>query len=423
MIFDLQRASNGAVNHGLRFDDNNDRFSYTYNLGSEYDIGYTVSATTWYLVAMTHSGTGTAVTCYLYSLDGTLLASTNGVSGLYSNDSETQIITYGANWHWDVSNTRIELRGRLCLPLFVRGTALTSAQLSTYASDPLALGDSLLATIPTQVTWFDDSNTDRGPNGETLAIYGGVTLGTANGPTIYSRWEPAPSVVISSVGRKALGILYDGEQRVPVSGAELGTTPPLVQLTTDPNGVSNLVGQSVRSNAYNALTFDCDKGSLNPGALYLKVTNMTVGHEAYQQSAIVQITVRADPGAATVVVRRTVPTFNFTENVAIATFDAADEFYVRSAQEVLTYSVAAGALPTGLSISSTTALISGTIDSGAATGSPYNVTIRATDPNGSYAQQIFSWIVLAEVTPPPPTPTVDAGVGSWGTKGRVISTP
>ena len=57
----------------------------------------------------------------------------------------------------------------------------------------------------------------------------------------------------------------------------------------------------------------------------------------------------------------------------------------------LTYSTS-GTLPSGLSINSSTGVISGTIGSGADTSSPYSVTVTATD--GSYsASQTFSWAV------------------------------
>jgi cyanophycinase-like exopeptidase len=57
----------------------------------------------------------------------------------------------------------------------------------------------------------------------------------------------------------------------------------------------------------------------------------------------------------------------------------------------LTYS--ATGLPSGLTISSTTGLISGTIAVGADSGSPYTVTVTATDSAGLSATQSFNWTV------------------------------
>jgi hypothetical protein len=54
----------------------------------------------------------------------------------------------------------------------------------------------------------------------------------------------------------------------------------------------------------------------------------------------------------------------------------------------LTYS--ATGLPAGLSINSSTGVISGTVASGAETGSPYNVTVTAAD-GASSASQVFGW--------------------------------
>ncbi|MDX2302305.1 MAG: malectin domain-containing carbohydrate-binding protein [Microscillaceae bacterium] len=63
-------------------------------------------------------------------------------------------------------------------------------------------------------------------------------------------------------------------------------------------------------------------------------------------------------------------------------------------------SYAATGLPTGLSISNTTGLISGTISTGAATNSPYAVTVTVNDADGNNAdaQTVnFQWTVTAPV--------------------------
>ncbi|HZV07529.1 MAG TPA: putative Ig domain-containing protein [Gemmataceae bacterium] len=57
----------------------------------------------------------------------------------------------------------------------------------------------------------------------------------------------------------------------------------------------------------------------------------------------------------------------------------------------LTYS--ASNLPPGLSINSSTGLISGTIASNADTNSPYSVTVTATDSNNNSSSQSFNWTV------------------------------
>ncbi len=59
-----------------------------------------------------------------------------------------------------------------------------------------------------------------------------------------------------------------------------------------------------------------------------------------------------------------------------------------------TLSYSAMGLPLGLTINGTTGLISGTIGSGAVSGSPYAVTVTASDGTGS-ASETFNWTVAA----------------------------
>ncbi len=55
-------------------------------------------------------------------------------------------------------------------------------------------------------------------------------------------------------------------------------------------------------------------------------------------------------------------------------------------------------LPSGLYINPSTGFIFGTISSSATTGSPYSVTITATDPASNTASQTFSWTISAAGT-------------------------
>ncbi len=59
----------------------------------------------------------------------------------------------------------------------------------------------------------------------------------------------------------------------------------------------------------------------------------------------------------------------------------------------LTYS--ATGLPPGLTINPTTGLISGTINAGASTFSPYTVKVKATDPGLLFDEEEFSWTVVS----------------------------
>ncbi len=66
---------------------------------------------------------------------------------------------------------------------------------------------------------------------------------------------------------------------------------------------------------------------------------------------------------------------------------------------------AASGLPSGLSINTTTGLISGTIANNASVTSPYSVTVTATDNHGATTSQTFAWTV----TNPGPTAVADTG--------------
>jgi large repetitive protein len=58
-----------------------------------------------------------------------------------------------------------------------------------------------------------------------------------------------------------------------------------------------------------------------------------------------------------------------------------------------TLTCSAAGLPTGLSISTTTGIISGTFSFEANAGSPYSVVVTATDPSAASTTQAFSWTV------------------------------
>ncbi|WP_082021115.1 putative Ig domain-containing protein [Geobacter anodireducens] len=77
--------------------------------------------------------------------------------------------------------------------------------------------------------------------------------------------------------------------------------------------------------------------------------------------------------------------------------------------DALTYS--ATGLPAGLAINASTGAITGTIDYSAAAGSPYTVTVTATDPSNAKGSASFTWTVTAYVKQ---TPSI-----SWATPGAI----
>ena len=82
-----------------------------------------------------------------------------------------------------------------------------------------------------------------------------------------------------------------------------------------------------------------------------------------------------------------------TAEGASGALNVAGNFADGDTGDVLTFSVTAGALPSGLTLASN-GQISGTISQTAATGSPYSVTITANDGSGTVSDT-FSWTVSA----------------------------
>ena len=68
-------------------------------------------------------------------------------------------------------------------------------------------------------------------------------------------------------------------------------------------------------------------------------------------------------------------------------------------------------LPTGLTIDAGTGLIAGTISAGAASGSPYNVTVTVSDGKGGSTPTSFTWTVETSVSRP--CGSDPALVGCW----------
>ena len=412
-IVDSRRASNNVPSTGLQFIDSNDRLRAMYNATQVDQVSPGLaSAGTWYYATISNSGSVLGLQLRIFDMTGAVYATTpTSDTGSSADDSATQQVSLGARF--DGSVTSEEWVGRIARPMFIWGGVPSDATVGAHVADPLNTIAEWLTTHGANIVAFGQANTDLGPNGVTMTLTGGVTMGSANGPTVPDQaGGGAASPTITAVGRKSLGVVFDLELAVPYIGTDFGTSSPLVQLTSDASGVSNLVTQTVRSFSDTTGTFDCAIGSLLPGQRYLKITNQTIGDTSYGLSGIRQLTdLKASSGPGVVATRRTIPTQTSPVSVAIPTFDGAGEFHLRNAQEALAYSVASGALPTGVTLNSGTGVAAGTIGSGAAAGSPYTAMVRATDQNGAFVDQVLSWIVGVVAA----TTNV---AGSWGRRGR-----
>ncbi len=85
--------------------------------------------------------------------------------------------------------------------------------------------------------------------------------------------------------------------------------------------------------------------------------------------------------------------------------------------DLLTYS--ASALPPGLTISSTTGLITGTVSQVAASGSPYTSTVSVSDGKGGSDSESFSWTITAVNV----APVLGAVSGQSSNEGASVSLP
>jgi len=91
-----------------------------------------------------------------------------------------------------------------------------------------------------------------------------------------------------------------------------------------------------------------------------------------------------------------------------ASYDVDTNFTFTTGSTFSAYAVQAGALPTGLSLNTTSGVISGT---NGANGSDvtYNFTIRGTDTDGDTVDQVYSWLIISSIAPTVTGGTVTIG--------------
>jgi hypothetical protein len=385
-----RRASNDQRNHGVSFDPTNNNYEYQYNASAVHEAALTEVNGTWIVSALSYAGGTGNVTLRRIPLSTATQShsSTGAGGGTAFSDAQTQSITLGGNY-----DGTAPLDGQIAMVLIIKGTELSQANLEAWAADPLNYGDTLIATYGANCFFWDDSGTDVGDNNAgapTLA--GSTTRNSSAGPDVTAREEPSPdnSPVISSVGD--FGIIFNGEQRVIVTGSNFGTTTGILGITADALGGSQ-VEQDVNSWSATEISFNCALGALTPGQRYLFVTNQTIGTDFGQDGSIL-ISVLADPGVETIGLRQSPSPVNLVASTPVSK-DMGALLYKRDAQEELTYS--ASGLPTGATINSASGVITG-IPSAAATYSP---SVTVTDGNGDTAVQAFSWVVSPLAVDPP----------------------
>jgi len=79
-------------------------------------------------------------------------------------------------------------------------------------------------------------------------------------------------------------------------------------------------------------------------------------------------------------------------------FDVDAQFTYVTGATFSAYAIQAGALPTGLSLNTSTGVISGT-NGANASDVTYNFTVRATDTDGDTVDQVYSWEIISSIAP------------------------
>jgi hypothetical protein len=240
--------------------------------------------------------------------------------------------------------------------------------------DDLEDGETVVTSI--NYTLLDD----RGGN-DTAAI--NVTVqGPTNTPPVavddsYSADANASSAVLGNVIDNDSDPDGDAISVTPQAGAT-GTTGGLFTI---------LANGSFSFDPNNAFD-DLDDGETRTTAV---IYTLVDEHGATDTASVsVLVTGENDPLAAV----GTIPDQSDNEGESISFATAA---YFSDPDDTISY--AATGLPGGLSINSSTGLITGTIDNGAETSSPYSVTITASAAGETDVDQTFSWTV----TDPAPT--------------------
>lgn len=412
-LWESRRQLNHDPNTTIRFDDANDDIELLQNLARLGGIN-SMSATAWRLVVEYCDGAGNVTWAIIDPSDGTVDATgTQATTGAFAY-SEPQWTYFGASYDGSVIST--PLLGRFTQMFAVKGASpgMDGAQgARAFAQDPLNIGDlwtqtytgtnaQWLASGTPTMYWFDDSNADRGPNAVSLT-FSSASYGSGNGPTVTDRAAASGADPVIT-GVDFLDHWFEYQQRPKVYGSGFGTTPPLVFIADaqiDQSGVD----LEVVANSDTELTLkEVVLSTLSPGLKWLNVVNQTVGND-FGHVGQFEVLVDPDPGANAIARRLTSLNVPIVESVAISTIETAPYFHDRDSQESLTFS--ATGLPTGLSINSSTGVITGTPSAAGV----YSVTVRATDPNGEYVETSFSWSISA-------SQVTTKSAGTWGRRER-----
>jgi len=253
------------------------------------------------------------------------------------------------------SVTVINNGGSSCNKVFWQiGSSATLGTGSSFVGDILAL---------TSITLTTGSNT----NGRTLARNGAVTLDTNNVNTCGVSVCPIITVNPATLPNGSVGTAYS--QTVSASGG----TPPFsfaVSSGSLPTGLLLNSGSGAITGTPTA-----------PGTFTFTIT--ATDANGCTGSRLYTITI-ASPGCPAIVLNPTTLPPGMAQTPYVQTITAS------GGTAPYTFSIAAGALPAGVTLNPATGLISGT----PATSGLFNVTIRATDSAGCQGSRAYALAIL-----------------------------
>lgn len=343
-----------------------------------------VTATT---VLVTWSISNSGESLPRYSITGP-----GGVSSTSASGSATATgLSPGTSYTWtytytyynpsigeDVTQTKTASATTLAIPVWTDSSIGTNAQVN------VSFNNGISATNATSYSVFSGAL----PTGLSLNTSTGAVTGTPNTTGTYTGTFRATNangyvsanfsvVVWSAVSWTDNTIVTSGQKSVaysddisasgsptPTYSVSSGSLPPGLSLNSS-NG--NLTGTPTTSGTYNF--------TLRAAHSYSNVTS-----------------------AKTFVVWEPV---SWTDNTILLEATEGSSYsdaVSASGSPAPTYSVTSGALPSGLSINSTTGAITGTIATGTAASSPYSITITAQN---AYSSTTVDFVLVIDEVPPP----------------------
>ncbi len=228
----------------------------------------------------------------------------------------------------------------------------------------------------------------------------GLTLDTASALAAFSRVTSVDAGVsfggrtVSLVARQVSSTCRSDTRTASANliGGVLTVNGTAINLPSHPTADETFTFGGVRVTLNDQ--FAVTGGGVEDQAVHLHVATPTAGHGTpTAQDLYIGVSVCNNPGSGSNTITVTSPG-DQTDNSGTAITPLPISATDSDTSEVLTYG--ATGLPSGLSIDSTTGVISGT--PATATGSPFTVHVTATDTTGASGSATFTWTIHNVVT-------------------------